>query len=121
MSAPMLDAETLAQLRVLELRRPGFLAKIVQRYLSESEMRMTALRTALEAGELSALMELAHSFKGDTRLIGAEPAALEVEKVERAARDNNVAECALALQSLADVLVPTCAALRALPECAQKA
>ena len=120
MSEAMLDVETLAQLRILEKRRPGFLAKIVLRYLGESEMRMSALRTALEAGEMGALLERAHSFKGDTRLIGAEPAALEAEKLERAARENNVAECAMALQSLADVLGPTCAALRALPECAQK-
>jgi HPt (histidine-containing phosphotransfer) domain-containing protein len=120
MSLPMLDDDTIAQLRVLEKRRPGFLAKIVLRYLGESEMRVQALRTALEANELGALTELAHSFKGDTRLIGAEPAALEAERLERAARENNVAECANALQALADVLVPTCAALRALPECNEK-
>jgi HPt (histidine-containing phosphotransfer) domain-containing protein len=120
MSEAMLDQDTIDQLRVLEKRRPGFLAKIVLRYLGETEMRVAALRTALEAGELGALVELAHSFKGDTRLIGAEPAALEAERLERAARDGMIAECAQALQGLADVLVPTCAALRALPECAQK-
>jgi HPt (histidine-containing phosphotransfer) domain-containing protein len=120
MSEAMLDAETLAQLRVLEVRRPGFLAKIVLRYLGETEMRVAALRTALEAGELGTLGELAHAFKGDTRLIGAEPAAIEAEKLERAARNANAVECAQAIQSLADVLVPTCAALRALPECQQK-
>ena len=116
----MLDAETLTQLRMLEKKRPGFVAKIVLRYLSQTDMRVAALRTALEAGELGTLTELAHSYKGDTRMIGAEPAALETEKLERAARANNAAECAQALQALADVLVPTCAALRALPECAQK-
>ena len=119
MTPTMLEPETLAQLRVLEQRRPGFLARIALRYLDELDQRMVALRAALDLNDLEMLTELAHAFKGDSRLIGAEPAAREAERLERAARTGLGGECGPALDALYAVLGPTAAALRDLPECVE--
>jgi HPt (histidine-containing phosphotransfer) domain-containing protein len=118
-SEALLDGETLGQLRVLEVRRPGFLARVVLRYLDELDGRLATLRTALDMGELEMLTELVHSLKGDSRLIGAEPAAREAERLERAARAGSLAECGPALDALVAVLEPTRALLRDLPECVE--
>ncbi len=64
----------------------GFIGEISALFLSESPDYLAAIRTALEAGQASALQEAAHTLKGVVANLHAEPsyeAALRLEEMGR--------------------------------------
>jgi HPt (histidine-containing phosphotransfer) domain-containing protein len=118
MSAPsLLDHEALEQLRMLEQRRPGMLRTVAVRFVKESEEKTAAIERALLAKDSESTRDLAHSLKGDARLLGAESAAEVCERLEYAARDAELGRCVELLPELSFVLGRTRAALLELPEC----
>jgi HPt (histidine-containing phosphotransfer) domain-containing protein len=118
MSTPsLLDHDALEQLRMLERRRPGMLRTVALRFVKESQEKTQAIEQALLAKDSDTTRELAHSLKGDARLLGAESAADVCERFEYAARAGELARCIELLPELSAVLGRTRSALLELPEC----
>ena len=115
---PLLDHEAIEQLRMLERRRPGMLRTVALRFVKESDEKIAALEQALASHDAMTARELAHALKGDGRLLGAKVAAEVCERMEHAARDQELARCAQMLPELRAAIAKTRTALLALPECA---
>jgi CheY-like chemotaxis protein len=79
-----LDASTIRYLRELEdAQNPDFLAKLTQAYIKDLPARLEEIRSALTAGDATALRVAAHTLKGSSANIGA----LRLQKAARMMED----------------------------------
>jgi HPt (histidine-containing phosphotransfer) domain-containing protein len=67
------------------------LERILAAYLAELPRYLGELRTALDQGDAPLAQRAAHSLKGASQLIGAEPLGAACERVEHAAKGGHLA------------------------------
>lgn len=87
--APPLDAETLAQLRELEV-----LDEVAEAYLGDAAPRIAAIGAAIAGGDARALRETAHALKGSSGTVGARQLAALCGEIERCAQRGALVEAA---------------------------
>ena len=91
MPAEPVDVSSLLALR--ELQKPGqpdVVARIVSRFLEESDERIRALRTAIATGDASALERAAHALKGIAGTVGANEMMRLAVQLEQFGRDKRI-------------------------------
>jgi len=70
---PPLDVATLDGLKELSGDDPSFLIEVIQQFLQDGPVHVTAIRHAVVEGDADTLMKAAHGFKGSCRNMGALP------------------------------------------------
>lgn len=66
------DAEVIRELRTLQDDgNPGFLAELIDLFLSHGSQMLADLRTAFSAGNAAELLRLAHTLRGSAGGLGA--------------------------------------------------
>ncbi len=69
-ASPLLDIETLDELRLLDQVKPGLLDQLIERFEAKRLGQLTALEQALAGQQWSEIKSLAHSLKGGAGSIG---------------------------------------------------
>ena len=91
------------------------LVEMVQLYVEDAPRALKTMRSALQQGDLHALERAAHSVKGSSANLAANPAADAAQRLEQDARrgDRAAAEASLAaLESVMGQLLPALAESR---------
>jgi len=102
-----IDNERLDILRTLGQRTGrDVLSEVIDLYFEQSNERLDELRQAVEAGDLPAVKQAAHSLRGSSSNLGAMPLAQYLGKLEKTAREGRTEDCR-------DLLPPTLRAYRA--------
>lgn len=83
-----IDNATLDML--VEILEAGFPA-LVETFITDSEFRIGEIRTGIGAGDSDAVRRAAHSLKGSSSNLGAQPLTELSQKIELAARDGKLA------------------------------
>ncbi len=113
---PVIDPEALGNLRGQQ--SPDFARRVIGLYASHAPKSATAIASAFEAGDLSALGAAAHALKSMSLTIGAARVAASASEIERVARaEQRLPEPALVL-GLAGDIARACAALEEAREAA---
>jgi len=79
---------------------PAFLNTLVETFLDDCEVYMTALRTAVEENDAKTLQEEAHGLKGAVANLKAEPAREAARRLEELGRSGSIDEADRALEHL---------------------
>ena len=88
-----------------------FMSEIIDEFLTDSRMRLTAFVDAIGAGDAAAAGDAAHSLKGSSASVGASALAELALAAERACRDGDVDTASGLVTRIEDVSVHTAAAL----------
>jgi two-component system sensor histidine kinase/response regulator len=80
----------------------GFLAELIQLFQANAPAQMNEIRAALAAGEGRRLNVAAHSLKGALGYIGARPASLAANNLERIAASSDLSTAPAAVDRLVD-------------------
>jgi HPt (histidine-containing phosphotransfer) domain-containing protein len=82
----VVDWSQVQELRELqEPNEPDIVAELIATFLEDSELRMTRLLAAADAGDANTVIREAHTVKGNAALFGAEKLRGDAERVERGA------------------------------------
>jgi CheY-like chemotaxis protein len=93
--------ERLAALeRLGEKTGEDVLGQVVESFLLRGERDLEALRWALARGDGPAFAAAAHSLAGSSGILGAAPLAVSCAELERLARQDDLAACALRLAAV---------------------
>lgn len=89
---PVLDAEALEQLRVLDKDDPGFFTRVLRDYLAQLDSSLSSMREAAVARDADRIRIVAHSLKGASSMVGALGVKAIAETLETAAMATNWSE-----------------------------
>jgi HPt (histidine-containing phosphotransfer) domain-containing protein len=112
-----LDAQALANLRALDPKGESHLVqRVVQAFETSAARLLPQMRSALAAGDVAGVRQVAHTLKSSSASVGAMLLSRQCAEIEAMVRENRVADLegrvAEALAEIGAVL----AALRRLPE-----
>jgi HPt (histidine-containing phosphotransfer) domain-containing protein len=96
-----LDRATLETLFESVGRDPEFIAELIDTYLADAPVQLEALRKALAAGDIEAMVRPAHTLKSSSASLGALGLAERCRLLEHAARDGSVDGARDAVRGLA--------------------
>jgi two-component system, sensor histidine kinase and response regulator len=77
-----------------------FVSEVLATFVESTPSLITDLQNALFQGNAAGAMHAAHTLKGSSRSIGAEPFALLCQEVEHAARKEDTISCISAAREL---------------------
>ena len=106
----LIDHDQLLELRTMLGPR---LDAMVETLGASAAEALATMRGALASGDLAALAHAAHRLKGGAGALGATGLADGAARVERLAREGDGVTATVALDTLATLVDPTIAALRA--------
>ncbi|MCC7493293.1 MAG: response regulator [Fimbriimonadaceae bacterium] len=86
----LLDDDLIGELRLLETSSPGFLASLIERFLTQWDNGIEDLRAALDLGEFDSGCQLAHKLKGSAAALAASSLAEMCGELEELLRANRV-------------------------------
>jgi len=78
-----------------------FFDELIPAYIRESEKYIEQMPQAFVAGDIKTLERLAHSLKSSSRNVGADNFAGIAERLEKTARQGDVANCPPLMQAIA--------------------
>lgn len=88
---PLLDQGVLEALRRLqEPGEPDVVMDVVTLFCSDTSTRLGLARTAVKAGDVAAIVDVAHQLKGSSALIGAERMSRLASQLHDAARHGDL-------------------------------
>jgi HPt (histidine-containing phosphotransfer) domain-containing protein len=96
-----LDPNFIKDIRELEdAGEPGFLAKLINSYLTDSPEKLACLKNAVEMGDCQAAAPLAHNLRGSSGLFGALRLAKLLTELETASRSDDAAAAAAVIEQV---------------------
>jgi HPt (histidine-containing phosphotransfer) domain-containing protein len=104
------DEKTLARLR--RIGGDELVREIIELFLSDSEARLGALRTALDSDDADSVSFAAHSLRSSCGNVGAIAAADHCGRLEQLARDGSLDAAAWVSGALEREMTAYCARLR---------
>lgn len=100
-SAPVLDRETLEEIRALQRPgRPDLAAQLLHMFLDKSPQQLEAIAHAVASGDADAAMRTAHEVKGASGNLGLRALYEAAGRVEASAKGGRQAELVHALEPL---------------------
>lgn len=100
-SVPVLDAQVIERLRVLEeFDTPGFLAELAQMFLADGPGRIAAVHAGVDGADGDAIHRAGHAMKGSCSTMGATRLAAIAEAIETAGVEGDIARAADLVESL---------------------
>lgn len=90
------EIDTHALRAITSLQRPGkpnLLNRIVELFKSETPKTLNAMQAGLEASNLRAVRDAAHTLKSSSAYVGATELSQRCRDLESAARDQNFPAC----------------------------
>ncbi len=103
---PILDPQSMADIRSLDPDSPDALASLVDLLLAQAEMQVQAMASAIQGSDADALRSAAHSLKGASRNVGARWLGEVAAEMETRAKAGSAHEAEL-LSKLTAVLKQT--------------
>lgn len=88
----MLNQKHLDELRALDTGDGSTFARLVQTYCDEARTQVTALHTAFQAADFSAVIQVSHRLRGSSANFGAVQLASLCNQIEMAVRAGNFSE-----------------------------
>ncbi|MGZ3722812.1 MAG: Hpt domain-containing protein [Bdellovibrionales bacterium] len=82
---------------------PELLSRLLPTYIKAREQDLARLRTALNNSDFHVLEKLAHKVKGSAGTYGFEKTAELAERLESAARKQNLEICSAYIETMADL------------------
>jgi len=96
-----LDPDVLAGLRELQQDgEPDLLAELVEIFVSDTELRLAALREAVESGDASGVEQIAHAIKGSAGNMGARSMSVLTADLQDIGASGDLAGAAQKLEHL---------------------
>lgn len=96
----MTDSVNLAMLDELKMLMEDDFSILLETYIQDSDQRLEALDSAITSSNSSEVRELAHSFKGSSANLGAQPLADICMKLETMGREGSLAGADVAYEEL---------------------
>ena len=88
----MTDSVNVAMLDELKMLMEEDFPLLLETYIQDSDLRIESLESAISSGNSTEVRELAHSFKGSSANLGAQPIADICFKLEAMGREGNLDE-----------------------------
>ncbi|MFK8080401.1 MAG: Hpt domain-containing protein [Granulosicoccus sp.] len=101
---------------ISSLQRPGkpdLLMRVIGVFKSESPKSIASMQQGMEAGDLAAVRNAAHTLKSSSAYVGASVFSDLCRDLENAARENNYTACVVLAYELEDLFDDCCRELDA--------
>ena len=102
-----------ARLRLVTGGRPAMLEQLVNMYISETQIRIDAMREAFKASDHAELARLGHTAYGSSAMLGVDAMAVVFKEVELKAKAQDLAATAPRIEALASMMPEAAERLRA--------